>query len=276
MTAETEELRTAERDVEIKDWQRHSTRRRIFGAIGLLLGAVIFVVSWMEMDVNYGFIISSPVEFWGLGIRMYPPNVQYVPEIIAPLIETVHIAVLGTIGALIIAAPVALLGARNMTINSFTYYLGKFIISFSRSVNTIIWALIFVVIFGPGMLAGVLAITVRSVGFCAKLLAEEIEEIDFGQVEAATAVGAGTTKKLIYTIVPQIKPAFIGVSTFRWDINVRASTILGFVGAGGIGYQLQQQVNSFAWHSVLTILIAILFIVVFSETVSAWARAKVR
>jgi len=276
MAGETEELTTIETDREIDNWERHSKRRRILGIISLIVGSGLFAYSWQQMEVNYGFILSSPIEFLSLFGRVWPPNVNYASEIVTPLVETVHIAVLGTIGALIIAVPVALLSARNTTLNRFTYFFGKLLIASSRSINTIIWALIFVVIFGPGMLAGVIAISVRSVGFCAKLLAEEIEEIDFGQVEAATAVGAGSTKTLIYAIVPQIKPAFIGISTFRWDINVRASTILGFVGAGGIGFELQSQVNSFAWHSVLTILIAILLVVILSELVSAWARAKAR
>jgi phosphonate transport system permease protein len=276
MAGETDELTTIETDTEVDDWQRHTKRRRVLGVVALVVGGGLFAYSWQQMDVNYGFILSSPTEFISLFRRMWPPNVGYASEIVGPLVETVHIAVLGTIGALIIAGPVALLSARNTTLNRGTYFLGKLLIASSRSINTIIWALIFVVIFGPGMLAGVVAISVRSVGFCAKLLAEEIEEIDFGQVEAATAVGAGSTKTLIYAIVPQIKPTFIGISTFRWDINVRASTILGFVGAGGIGFELQSQVNSFAWHSVFTILIAILLVVILSELVSAWARAKAR
>jgi len=149
-------------------------------------------------------------------------------------------------------------------------------VSFTRSVNVIIWALIFVVLFGSGALAGVLAIAVRSIGFTAKLIAEGIEEIDRGQVEAIRATGANPFQVLLYAIAPQVKPAFVGVAAYRWDINVRASTIIGFVGAGGIGVALTTSINSFAWDQVLTILIAILGVVIFSEVFSAYMRRKVR
>jgi phosphonate transport system permease protein len=135
---------------------------------------------------------------------------------------------------------------------------------------------VFVILFGSGALAGTLAIAVRSIGFCSKLIAEAIEEIDPGQVEAITATGANPIEAAIYAIVPQIKPAFIGVATYRWDINVRASTIIGFVGAGGIGVELNTSINFFAWQQVLTILLAILGIVIISEVVSAYLRRKVR
>ena len=207
---------------------------------------------------------------------MYPPDVGYSGEILSPLIETVHIAIIGTALAILMSIPVSLIGAENTTPNRFTFVLGKFIISASRSVNVIIWALGFVIVFGSGALAGTLAIAVRSVGFCSKLIAESIEEIDPGQVEAITATGANPLEAAIYGIVPQIKPAFIGVATYRWDINVRASTIIGFVGAGGIGVELNTSINFFAWGQVLTILLAILGIVIISEVVSAYLRRKVR
>jgi phosphonate transport system permease protein len=208
--------------------------------------------------------------------RMYPPNVGYTGEIIGPMIETVHIAVLGTALAILLSIPVSLLGAENTTPNRYAFLVGKFVISASRSVNVIIWALVFVILFGSGALAGTLAIAVRSIGFCSKLIAEAIEEIDPGQVEAITATGANPIEAAIYAIVPQIKPAFIGVATYRWDINVRASTIIGFVGAGGIGVELNTSINFFAWQQVLTILLAILGIVIISEVVSAYLRRKVR
>jgi phosphonate transport system permease protein len=202
--------------------------------------------------------------------------VGYTGEIISPLIETVHIAILGTALAILMSIPVSLIGAENTTPNRLTFLLGKFIISASRSVNVIIWALVFVIVFGSGALAGTLAIAVRSIGFCSKLIAEAIEEIDPGQVEAITATGANPIEAAIYGIVPQIKPTFIGVATYRWDINVRASTIIGFVGAGGIGVELNTSINFFAWQQVLTILLAILGIVIISEVVSAYLRRKVR
>jgi len=129
-----------------------------------------------------------------------------------------------------------------------------------------------VTIIGPGVLAGVIAIGLRSVGFCAKLLYEAIEEIDPGQVEAITATGASGAQKLTYGIVPQILPAFAGISVFRWDINIRESTVLGLVGAGGIGLQLDASISTLAWTQVSLILLVILATVIVSEWVSARIR----
>lgn len=259
-----------------RTWERRTPRQRIARYVAGLIAIVAVVVSWALLNVNYNFLATAPRELADLIARMYPPDAAYTGEILRPLIETIHIAVLGTALAVIISVPVAMLGAENTTPNRITYGIGKFIISASRSVNVIIWALIFVIILGPGALAGVLAVGVRSIGFTSKLIAEAIEEIDPGQVEAIRATGANSLEAAIYGIVPQVKPAFIGVSTYRWDINVRASTIIGFVGAGGIGVNLSTSINFFAWQRVLVILLAILGVVIFSEFTSAYLRRKVR
>lgn len=257
-------------------WQRRTPAERIGRYILILLTVVTAAISWQLLNVRYNYLGTAPREFMDLVYRMYPPDVGYSTTIIGPMIETIHIAVLGTTLAIVLAVPIALLGAANTTPNRYGFLLGKFIISFTRSVNVIIWALVFVIIFGSGALAGVLAVGVRSIGFCAKLIAEAIEEIDPGQVEAVKATGANSLEAAIYGIAPQIKPTFIGVSTYRWDINVRASTIIGFVGAGGIGVELNTRINFFQWQAVLTILLAILAIVIFSEFVSAYLRRKAR
>ncbi|WP_434521227.1 phosphonate ABC transporter, permease protein PhnE [Halorubrum sp. AS12] len=259
-----------------RSWRRFDRRRRIGRFVGVLAALSVFVASWRFLDMGITNVETVPREIRDLLTRMYPPDVAYAPEIVEPLVETLHIAALGTLGALAIAVPVALLAAENTTPNAVTYWLGKLVVTVSRSVNTIVWALIFVVVFGSGPLAGAVAIAFRSVGFLGKLLGEEIEEIDFGQVEAVRAAGASSTQVLLYGILPQVKPALVGLSVYRWDINVRDSTILGFVGAGGIGVQLFRAVNAFAWQSVSMILIVILGVVLASEGLSASARRMTR
>jgi phosphonate transport system permease protein len=175
--------------------------------------------------------------------------------------------------AIVMALPVAFLAARNTTPSTrFIRPLALLIIVSSRSINSLIWSLLLVSIIGPGVVAGIIAISLRSIGFIAKLLYEAIEEIDKKQVEAVTASGANSLQILIYGIVPQILPAFAGISVFRWDINIRESTVLGLVGAGGIGLQLNASLNVLAWPQVTLILILILIAVIFSE----WISAKVR
>lgn len=257
-------------------WERFDRRERLLRYVGLLAVLVVTFASWRALNVRYTYLATAPEETLNLFGRMYPPDVAYAPEIVGPLIATINIAVVGTMLAVLLALPVAFLGARNTTPNRYTYALGKFLIVGSRSVHVIIWALIFVILFGTGTLAGILSVAFRSIGFLAKLLSEEIEEIDETAVEAVAATGSGGLTRIIYGIVPQVKPAFIGISVYRWDINVREATIIGFVGAGGIGMELQTRINFFDWNGVLTILIAILGIVIVSELLSAYVRAKVR
>ena len=147
--------------------------------------------------------------------------------------------------AIILAVPVAYCAARNTTPSvAFVRPVALFVIVSSRSINSLIWALMLVTIIGPGVLAGILSIGLRSIGFCAKLLYEAIEEIDESQVEAVRATGASGAQVTAYGIVPQVLPAFAGISVFRWDINIRESTVLGLVGAGGIGLPLNAAITT--------------------------------
>ena len=136
----------------------------------------------------------------------------------------------------------------------------------------LIWGLVLVTILGPGVLAGIIAIALRSIGFIGKLLYEAIEEIDESQVEAIRATGAGPAQVMIYGIAPQIVPAFASISVFRWDINIRESTVLGLVGAGGLGLALESSLNVLAWPQVTLILLMILATVIVSE----WVAARIR
>ncbi|WP_049922361.1 phosphonate ABC transporter, permease protein PhnE [Halopiger djelfimassiliensis] len=256
-------------------WQKHDRRTRLLRYAALVLAAWITYESWQELDIRYTFIVDAPKNLADLLFRMYPPDPAYAAEIVTPMVETINIAVFGTGLAILISLPIAYIGAENTTPNAATYVLGKFVIVATRSVNVIIWALFFVVIFGTGAISGVLAVAFRSIGFVSKLIAEGIEEIDPGQVEAIRAMGGSPIDVIVYGIVPQIKPTFVGVATYRWDINVREATVIGFVGAGGIGVKLDTAINFFQWANVLTILIAILVVVIFSEVVSAYLRKKV-
>jgi phosphonate transport system permease protein len=190
-------------------------------------------------------------------------------------VQTINIATLGTALAILMALPVAFLAARTTTFNAATYAAARVVMVVSRSVDTLIWALIFIIVVGPGSLAGVLAVAVRSIGFVSKLLAEGIEEIDRGQVEAITATGADRWRVLAYAIVPQVRPIFAGVSIYRWDINIRESTVLGLMGAGGIGFTLNEAILGLEWSRVGLILVVILGIVVASEAASAILRGRI-
>jgi len=256
-------------------WSHRTPRARLFMWMGWLGLVALFIWCWQLMTKNtiWAFIHDAPRQASDIGSRMWPPRLSYLPELMEPLWDTINIATIGTIGGVIMAVPIAFLAARNTTPSATILRpIALFIIVASRSINALIWALLLVAIIGPGLLAGIIAIALRSIGFVGKLLYEAIEETDVRQVEAIAATGASEAQILNYGIVPQVMPAFWGISVFRWDINIRESTILGLVGAGGIGLKLQSSLNVLAWPQVTVILLLILATVVFSE----WVSAKVR
>jgi phosphonate transport system permease protein len=256
-------------------WRRRTPKESI--AAWLSIAAVAFVSAWSvsALDIEWAFFADAHEQAADLMRRMWPPRWSYLPTIVKPLLETIHIATLGTAIGVVLSIPIAFLAARNTTLNGFTWAVGRALLVASRSVNTVIWGLVFVAIFGPGPLAGVAAVAARSVGFLAKLVAEAIEEADAGPIEAVRATGAGTAQVYLIGIFPQVIPVVLGTTVYRWDINIRESSVLGFVGAGGIGLQLYASINSFAWQQVLVVLAAILVVVLVSEAVSAYVRARI-
>jgi phosphonate transport system permease protein len=259
-------------------WRKRTSAAQWALWTGWFLLAVLFAVCWqiMTKDTIWSFVADAPVQAADLASRMFPPRWSYMEKLWWPLWDTINIATLGTLLGIVLALPIAFCAARNTTPS--TYFVrpaALLLIVASRSINSLIWALLLVAIIGPGILAGIVAIGLRSIGFIAKLLYEAIEEIDQSQVEAVAATGASSAQIVDYAIVPQVLPTFFGVSVFRWDINIRESAILGLVGAGGIGLQLQASLNTLAWPQVTLIFVVILGTVVVSEWVSAKVRAAI-
>lgn len=256
-------------------WRRFSPAETVVRY--LWFGAIVFVAAWSlrNLDITWEYFLDAHIQAGDLLTRMFPPDWGHTGRIIDPLLETIHIATLGTIMTFAIAIPLAFLSARNTTPNWVTWFIGRFILVASRSINTVVWALIFVAIFGPGAMAGIWAITFRSIGFLGKLVAEAIEEVDEGTVEAIEATGASRLQVLLFGVLPQVLPVIFGTTIYRWDINIRESTVLGFVGAGGIGIELYSSINLFRWPEVAVMLVSILGVVVISEFVSATARLRI-
>lgn len=259
----------------VKLWQRRTQGESLSHWAIWLVGVAIFAYSWQQISsvTTWFFVWDAPNIAGDIWSRATPPKWEYITKLGKPIWDTLNIATLGTIIALCFAIPTAFLAARNTTPSAFILRpIALLIIVSTRSINSLIWALLLIAIIGPGVFAGVVAIAIRSIGFCAKLLYEAIEEIDETQVEAITATGASRWQVMAYGIVPQVLPALAGIAVFRWDINIRESTVLGLVGAGGIGLQLSASLNVLAWPQVSLILVVILAAVVISE----WVSAKVR
>lgn len=259
-------------------WQYRTPRTQLMLWFGWLCLVALFVWCWQLMTARtiWSFVWDAPTQAADLGSRMFPPRWSYLENLLWPLWDTINMATLGTILGVILAVPIAFLAARNTSpFPAVTRPVALLIIVGSRSINSLIWALLLVAILGPGLLAGIIAIALRSIGFIGKLLYEAIEETDIKQVEAITATGASSAQILNYAIVPQVLPAFWGITVFRWDINIRESAILGLVGAGGLGLNLQASIGILAWPQVTMIMIVILATVVLSEWVSAKVRSAI-
>ena len=258
-----------------REWRRYTPAQALAYTIARIAVAVTMVWMLTRLGVTWEYVADAPSQVADLLRRMFPPEWGFIGALADPLVQTINIATLGTAAAVVLSMPIAFLAARNTTPNRATYALGRFVMVVSRSVDTLIWALIFIIVVGPGSLAGVLAVAVRSIGFVSKLFAEGIEEIDAGQVEAVAATGASRGQMLLYAIVPQVRPVFTGVCVYRWDINVRESTVLGIVGAGGLGFALNEAILGLEWSRVGLILVVVLGVVVLSEAVSAFLRKRV-
>jgi phosphonate transport system permease protein len=256
-------------------WRRFSPRESLVRYLWYF--GIVLVAAWSvrQLEIPWFYFLDAHEQVADLAERMFPPDWAFFEAVVPPLIETIHIATLGTAITFVIAFPIAFLAARNVTPNAATWFIGRFILVTSRSVNTVVWGLLFVAIFGPGPVAGIWAVAFRSIGFMGKLIAEAIEEIDEGTVEAIEATGASRLQVLWIGVLPQVMPVIWGTTIYRWDINIRESTVLGFVGAGGIGILLYSSINQFAWHEVSVMLLAILAVVIVSEFVSATARQRI-
>jgi phosphonate transport system permease protein len=198
---------------------------------------------------------------------------------LSKVLETLLLALMGTTAGVIVTAPLSFLGARNIMHGSrladLVYYGTRTAFNVLRSVEVMIVAVIMVVVVGIGPFAGVLAIVIHSIGALGKLYSEAIESIDPGPIEAITATGASRLQVIGYAIVPQVIPAFLSFTMYRWDINVRMSTVIGLVGGGGIGYLLIQYINLLQWNQAATAIWMITLIVMALDFSSAYLRQKI-
>jgi phosphonate transport system permease protein len=262
--------------VQQRIWQRHTPGQRLFRFSVWLVIMLAVVQSLRTIEVIPEFLYDAPEQMADMLDRMWPVDWGHYASGVHPaLVETLHIATLGTLLSIVLAVPFGLLVAGNLTRNRAVNFFARVVLVSSRSVNSLVWALLFVAVFGPGAVAGTLAIAFRSIGFVGKLIGEAIEEMPRGPIEALQASGASKFSEIWYGYWPQLKPAFWSIVLLRWDINVRESAVLGIVGAGGIGMALDTALNLFQWDRVATVLIAIFAIVIAIEVVVTQVRKRV-
>jgi phosphonate transport system permease protein len=213
-----------------------------------------------------------------LAARYFPPNIAHVLQIdyLHSVFETLEMSYLATVLGILLAIPLAWLAAYNVTPSRrLGYPLARLIIMACRSVHEMIWTILLVAILGFGMLPGVLALTLYCVGFSGKLLAEAVEAIEPGPVEAMRAAGANPLQVFVFAVAPQVRVAWTGTTIYTWDVMFRAATVVGFFGAGGMGWYLRESVQRIASQDVAAIILSIIVVVLAAELFSAWLRARV-
>jgi phosphonate transport system permease protein len=243
-------------------------------AVWLALAAFL---AWnvVNLEVNPERVARGLARLGSVLARAVPPDFSRAGLLAAGILESIEMATLSTLFGVLLGVPVAVLAARTV-VPLPVYAGGRGVITLGRTFHELIVAILFVKAVGFGPLAGMLTLTINSVGFFGKLLAETIETIDRGQIEAVRATGASRGGVLLYAVLPQVLPRVIGLTIYQWDIHLRQSTIIGIVGAGGIGATLYNAFSRYDYDFVLAILLVVVAIVLVGEAVSALARRWVQ
>ena len=239
-----------------------------------------FVVGWNLVEVDLYKLFAKFRNAGGIMSGIFNPNTDIFILCLTALAETIYLALLATVFAIPLAFVLSFFAARNLMPRTFfgntIYIIVRTIATIFRSIEAIVWAIIFSVWVGIGPFAGMLALMIHSVASLTKLYSEQIENIDAGPVEAIKATGASTLQIWIFAVVPQIISPYLAFTIYRWDINVRMATIVGFVGGGGIGLLLLQQQQMLRWQNVGMIIWLIAIVVWIMDMVSAKVRERLQ
>ena len=264
----------------VPEWEADlAWSRTLRGWFAVLFIELTFFAGWLITEVDLPAFLTKFSKASDIVRGLVHPSMSILHQGVVLLVQTVFLAFMATAFAIPIAFALSFLAARNLTRGSVLarglYTVVRAGMNFTRAVEPLVWALIFISWVGIGPFAGVLALWVHSVAALIKLYSEQIESIDLGPVEAITATGAGPLQVLRYGVVPQVMPPFLSFTIYRWDINVRMSTIIGFVGGGGIGYILKPRVDLGEWGEVGTLVLLIAITVWLMDIVSAKIRERI-
>jgi len=238
---------------------------------------VLLTIVSIDLEINFISLFSNSLNYFtDILSRMLPPDFSDFNSLIFSMIETIEIAILGTFIAIVLSIPLALLSARNIAPNIFIFFIARTITVFFRAIPEFIIAMILVIAIGFGAMPGVLALGIHTMGFLAKFYAEDIEHINKGPVEALESSGASKRQIISFAIIPQIIPSFVANNLYILDRNIRMATMLGIVGAGGIGYELQSAFRMFEYPKVSAIIIIIFVTIFIIDNLSTYIRSKIK
>ncbi|MDZ4792615.1 MAG: phosphonate ABC transporter, permease protein PhnE [Hyphomicrobiales bacterium] len=240
----------------------------------LLIGAAFYTFFLNVSGVSVSKLVDGLPRLANWLARAWPPDLSDLNDLLLRAAETVAIATVGTSFGAMIAAPLCFFAARNTSAGGWMYYPARWLLNALRGIDSFVFALIFVAAVGLGPFAGVLGVALHTAGSLAKLWAEAIESAEPGPLEAAVMSGASRFKVITYALLPDVLPALTSILLYMWEFNVRASTVLGIVGAGGVGQELKNSIDLLAFDRVLTIILIILVMVTSIDTFSAWLRRR--
>ncbi len=262
--------------MELPPKKPRSTKKLVRNVAIILAVAALYVWTFASIQIDFARVIERAQSNFDRVIpKLFSPNWDRAGEVIDMMIETIFIAYVGSLAAAIIAVPLGFLAAKNMTGSRIFSTLGVWILSAVRAFPEIILAILFIVAVGPTPFAGILAIAIGSTGMLGKLYAESLEAIDMNVVEAMQANGANRIQVMFHGIIPQVIPEFLSYAIYRFEIDVRASTVLGYVGAGGIGTMIFFAQSSRNWSDMGMILLVIIIVVTIFDYASSYIRRRI-
>jgi phosphonate transport system permease protein len=247
-------------------------RRKLANAAIVL--AVVVIAAWYVNLLDLTTLANGVPAIMTLAGESLPPDFANIGSWLAPLVDTLAMSIAGTAVAVLFSFPLAFLAARNTAPHPVVFQLARTLLNALRSVPELIMGILFVAAVGFGALPGVLALGLHSVGMVGKFFAEAIEHVDEAPIEAARAAGAKPLQVLLHAVLPQVLPQFADVSIYRWEYNFRASTVMGMVGAGGIGFELMGALRIMQYQEVSAILLVILATVTVVDGFSGHLRKK--
>ena len=249
-------------------------RRRSRAPLILLLLAAAIVLSLKMTGFDMGLVIKKFGKMLDLMQKIWQPDWSFFPKVLSPLFDTIEMSILGTVIGCALALPVAILSSSNINHSVPLVSVCRFILALIRTLPTLIIALVCALIFSLGTFSGTVAIAIFTFGIVAKMLFESIETIDMGPFEAMEALGANKFQAFWSACVPQILPVYLSHSLYCFEMNIRASAILGYVGAGGLGITINERIGWRDYESLGMVLLTLFIVVAFIEFFSAYLRKK--
>ena len=268
-------LKVDNKDKDLATYLKPQWSWKTLVTIAIFSFVLVFVVNDLEIDF-IKLVTDSSKYFGDILSRMLPPDFSNLNQLTYAMFETIEIAFLGTFIAIVLSIPLGLFSARNLAPNYFVYLICKTIVIFFRAIPEFIIAMILVIAIGFGAMPGVLALGLHTMGFLAKFYAEDIEHINKGPIDALKSSGATKSQIISFGVIPQILPSFVANNLYILDRNVRMATMLGIVGAGGIGYELQSSFRMFEYERVSAIIILIFVTIFIIDHLSAFIRSKIK